>query len=141
MKDILIKWFMRINAFFLRVTNGQLGGKLGKQTILLLETVGRKSGQPRVIPIAYFFYEGKYLIVESNWGKDTHADWYLNLKKNPRAILQVNGRKITVDAHDAEGEEYARLWQFATENHPPYLQYQKMTKRRIPIVVFQTFAK
>jgi len=39
-------------------------------------------GQPRVIPIAYFFHEGKYLIVESNWGKDKHADWYLNLKKN-----------------------------------------------------------
>lgn len=140
MKDILIKWFMRINAFFLRITNGRIGGKLGKQTILLLETIGRKSGQPRVIPIAYFFHEGKYLIVESNWGKDTHADWYWNLKKQPRAILQVNGQRITVDAHDAEGKEYARLWKFVTEKHSPYLQYQKMTKRRIPIVVFQPLA-
>ncbi len=141
MKDILIKWFMRINAFFLRITNGRIGGKLGKQTILLLETIGRKSGQSRVIPIAYFFHEGKYLIVESNWGKDTHADWYWNLKKNPRAVLQVNGRRITVDAHDAEGEEYIRLWKFVTERHSPYLQYQNTTKRRIPIVVFQPFAK
>jgi len=139
MKDILIKWFMRINAFFIRITNGRLGSKLGTQTVLLLETIGRKSGQPRVIPIAYFFHEGKYLIVESNWGKDTHADWYLNLQKNPRAVLQVNGQRITVDAHDAEGEEYNRLWKFATEKHPPYLQYPKMTKRRIPIVVFQPF--
>src|SRR5512141_1497071 len=98
MKDILIKWFMRVNAFFLRLTNGRIGGKLGKQRILLLETIGRKSGQPREIPIAYFFHEREYLIVESNWGKDTHADWYLNLKKNPRAILQVSGEKITVDA-------------------------------------------
>ncbi len=137
MKDILIKWFMRINAFFFRITNGRLGGKLGTQTILLLETIGRKSGQPRLIPIAYFFHEGQYLIVESNWGKDTHADWYWNLKKNPRAVLQVSGRKITVDAHDAEGDEYVRLWKFATEKHPPYLRYQKMTKRRIPIVVFR----
>ncbi len=137
MKDILIKWFMRINAFFLRITNGRLGGKLGKQTILLLETIGRKSGQPRVIPIAYYFYEGKYLIVESNWGKDTHADWYWNLQKHPRAALQVNGQKITVEAHNAEGEEYMRLWKFVTDKHPPYLQYQHMTKRRIPIVVFQ----
>ncbi|SRR6266498_1293047 len=141
MKDILIKWFMRINAFFFRVTNGRLGSKLGLQTILLLETIGRKSGQPRVIPIAYFFHEGKYLIVESNWGKDTHADWYWNLKKNSHAMLQVNGRRITVDAHDADAEEYTRLWKFVTERHPPYLQHQKMTKRRIPIVVFQSFAK
>jgi deazaflavin-dependent oxidoreductase (nitroreductase family) len=137
MKDILIKWFMRINTFLLRITNGHLGSKLGKQTILLLETIGRKSGQPRVIPIAYFFHEGKYLIVESNWGKDNHADWYLNLKKDPRAALTVRGHKITVAGHDAEGDEYIRLWKFATEQHPPYLQYQRMTKRRIPIVVFQ----
>ena len=137
MKDNLIKWFMRINAFFLRITNGRLGSKLGKQTILLLETIGRKSGQPRTIPIAYFFHEGKYLIVESNWGKDKHADWYFNLKNNPRATLTVKGQNIPVEAHDAEGDEYARLWKFATEKHPPYLQYQSMTKRRIPVVVFQ----
>ena len=137
MKDVFIKWFMRINAFFLRLTNGRLGSKLGQQTILLLETIGRKSGQPREIPIAYFFHEGKYLIVESNWGKATHADWYLNLQKKPRATLKVNGRVIPTESHDAQGEEYDRLWKFATERHPPYLHHQKMTKRRIPIVVFQ----
>ena len=137
MKDTFIKWFMRINAFLLRLTNGRLGSRLGTQTILLLETIGRKSGQPREIPIAYFAHEGKYLIVESNWGKDTHADWYLNLKKNPRATLKVNGRVLPVEAHDAQGEEYNRLWEYVTARHSPYLQYQEMTKRHIPIVVFQ----
>lgn len=137
MKDVLIKWFMRINAFLIRATNGRVGGKLGTQTILLLETTGRKSGEPHAIPIAYFLHEGKYLIVESNWGKDNHADWYLNLKKNPRAVLQVNGQRINAVAHDADGEEYNRLWKFATQKHPPYLQYQTMTKRRIPVVVCQ----
>src|SRR5512147_1647484 len=117
MKDILIKWFMQINAFFLRVTNGRLGSQLGKQAILLLETIGRKSGQPRVIPIAYFFHEGNYLIVASNWGKDKQAAWYLNLKKNPRATLTVHGKKIPVEAHEAQGQEYDRLWKFATEHH------------------------
>jgi deazaflavin-dependent oxidoreductase (nitroreductase family) len=137
MKDTLIKWFMHINMFFLRVTNGRLGGKLGKQRILLLETIGRKSGQPRTIPIAYFFHEGNYLIVESNWGKDKHADWYFNVTKHPRAILTVNGQRIPTQAHDAKGDEYNLLWQFVTTKHPPYLQYQSMTQRRIPIVVFQ----
>jgi deazaflavin-dependent oxidoreductase (nitroreductase family) len=137
MKDILIKWFMRINAFFLRLTNGRVGSKLGSQTILLLETIGRKSGQSRVIPIAYFFHEGSYLIVESNWGKAKHADWYLNLKKNPRATLTVKGKTIRTEAHDAQGEEYIRLWKFATDRHPPYLHHQELTQRRIPVVVFQ----
>ncbi len=137
MKDFFIRFFMSINAFLIRTTNGRIGGKLGKQTILLLETIGRKSGQPRVVPIAYFFNEGKYLIVESNWGKDKHAIWYLNLKKTPRATLTVNGKRIPVESREAQGEEYARLWKFATERHPPYLRYQEMTSRQIPIVVFQ----
>lgn len=137
MKDILIKWFMDINAFFLRISRGRIGSRLGTQTILLLETTGRKSGQPRVIPIAYFFHEGIYLIVASNWGKDKNADWYLNLQKQPRATLQVKGKTIPVEAHDAQGEEYACLWKFATEKHPPYLHYKEMTARHIPIVVFE----
>jgi F420H(2)-dependent quinone reductase len=137
MNDAILKGFMRINSFLIRTTNGRIGSTLGKQTILLLETIGRKSGQPRVIPIAYFFHEGKYLVVESNWGKDRHADWYLNLLKNSRATLQVKGRMIYVEAHAAHGDEYARLWRFATERHPPFLRYQEMTKRRIPILVFE----
>ena len=137
MKNTFIKLFMDINACLLYFTDGRIGGKLGSQTILLLETTGRKTGQPRVTPVAYFFHEGKYLIVESNWGKDEDADWYLNLLKTPRAKLTVNGKRIPVEAHAAQGDEYARLWKFATERHPPYLNYQKMTTRHIPIVVFQ----
>ena len=137
MKDFFIKLFMDVNAFLIRLTNGRIGGKLGTQTILLLETTGRKSGQPRVVPIAYFFHEGKYLIVASNWGKDKQAAWYLNLKKNPRATLTVSGKKIPTEAHEAQGREYDHLWKFATERNPPYLEYQKMTARKIPIMVFQ----
>jgi len=137
MKNLLTKWFMTFNAFLIRASRGQIGSKLGTQTILLLETVGRKSGQPRIIPIAYFFHEGKYLIVASNGGKDTNADWYLNLLKNPHATLQVNGKKIHAEATDVQGNEYDRLWKFATEQHPPYLQYKEMTSRKIPIVVFR----
>jgi len=137
MKDTFIKWFMDFNAFLIRLTNGRIGSKLGTQIILLLETTGRKTGLLRVVPIAYFFHEGQYLIVASNWGKDKDADWYLNLLKTPRAKLTVTGKMIPVEAHAAQGDEYARLWKFATERHPPYLRYQEMTVRHIPIVVFQ----
>ena len=128
---------MSINAFLLRISRGRIGSRLGAQTILLLHTTGRKSGQERAIPIAYFVYEGKYLIVASNWGKDQNADWYLNLKKQPRAALEVRGKRIEVQSREATGEEYDRLWKFATEKHPPYLGYQKTTRRHIPIMVFE----
>jgi deazaflavin-dependent oxidoreductase (nitroreductase family) len=137
MKDIFIKWFMTINTLLLRLSHGKIGSKLGTQTILVLHTTGRKSGLDRVIPIAYFNYESRYLIVASNWGKDRQADWYLNLQKDPRARLEINGKDISVAAHEAQGEEYDRLWKFATEHHAAYLEYQKKTKRRIPIMVFE----
>jgi deazaflavin-dependent oxidoreductase (nitroreductase family) len=137
MKDTFIKWFMAINKFLIRISNGRIGGKLGTQAILLLHTVGRKSGKQYETPIAYFYHEGYYLIVASNWGKDKQADWFLNLKKQPRTNIVVKGKTIHVEAHEAQGDEYARLWKFATKQHPPYLTYQSMTKRHIPIMVFQ----
>ncbi len=140
MKDTFIKWFMKVNAFLIRISKGKIGSQLGTQKVLILHTVGRKSGLPRSIPIAYFFYEGKYLIVESNWGKDQHADWYFNLQSNPQARIEVKGREIKVNASFAEGEEYTRLWEYVTKKHPPYSDYQKMTQRKIPIAVFQPMA-
>ncbi len=137
MKDLIIKWFMNINSFLIRISRGRIGNKLGTQTILILHTVGRKSGLERAIPIAYFDYEGKYLIVASNWGKDAQADWFLNLQKQPRATIEVNGKSIAVQTHEAQGDEYDRLWKFASERHPQYLNYQKMTLRHIPIVVLE----
>jgi deazaflavin-dependent oxidoreductase (nitroreductase family) len=137
MKDMLIKWFMAINTLFLRLSRGRIGSKLGTQTILILHTIGRRSGQDHAIPIAYFVYEGYYLIVASNWGKEKQANWYLNLKKYPHAKIEINGKVIAVAAREAQGKEYDRLWKFATERHPPYLEYQKKTPRRIPIMLFE----
>lgn len=137
MKDFFIKWFMALNSFLLRLSRGRIGGRLGTQTILILHTTGRKSGEDRAVPIAYFDYEGKYLIVASNWGKEENADWYLNLRKRPRAVLEIKGKRIEVRGREAQGEEYVRLWKFATGHHPPYLEYQRMTARPIPIMVFE----
>ncbi|MFN8381075.1 MAG: nitroreductase/quinone reductase family protein [Anaerolineales bacterium] len=140
MKNTFIKWFMKVNAFFIRISRGRVGTQLGTQNILILNTVGRKSGQTRSIPIAYFFHEGKYLIVESNWGKDNHADWYFNLQSQPQATLEVKGKAIITNARFADGEEYTRLWAYVTKKHPPYLEYQKMTTRKLPIAIFEPIA-
>ena len=140
MKDILINWFMALNTFLIRISNGRLGGKLGTQTILLLHTVGRKSGKQYKTPIAYFYHDGQYLIVASNWGKDKQADWFLNLKEQPRTIIEIRGKTISVETYEAQGDEYDRLWKFATERHPPYLTYQSMTARHIPIMVLHRLA-
>jgi deazaflavin-dependent oxidoreductase (nitroreductase family) len=137
MKDLLIKWFMSINAFLIRVSKGRIGSRLGTQSILLLHTVGRKTAQPRSTPVAYFEYEGKYLLVASNWGREKHADWLFNLRQQPRASITVRGKQLQVQARESQGNEYDHLWQYVTEKHPPYLAYQQITSRRIPIVILE----
>ena len=137
MKDFFIKLFTDFNAFLIRITKGKLGSQLGTQSILVLHTTGRKSGQPRSTPIAYFDYQGRYLLVGSNWGRPNHADWFLNLRKDPQARVDVNGKSYSVQAHEATGDEYTGLWKYVTGRHPPYLRYQHMTSRTIPIVVLE----
>ena len=137
MNKFFLKLFMAVNVFVIRLSQGRFGSQLGTQTILLLHSLGHKSGKQYVTPIAYFYTDGFYFLIGSNWGKDQNAGWYHNLQAQPRTIIEVKGRKIPVEAHRAEGPEYGRLWQFAVEHHPPYQHYKEMTKRHIPIMVLQ----
>ena len=137
MNNFFTKLFMAMNTFAIRLTKGRIGGQLGTQTVLLLHNVGRKSGKRFVTPIAYFYLDGFYFLVGSNWGKDQNAAWFHNLMAQPRTIIEVKGKAIPVDATQAEGQEYDRLWEYATQHHPPYLHYKEMTKRHIPILVLK----
>lgn len=128
---------MGLNTSAIRLSRGRIGSRLGTQTILLLHSVGHNSGKHYITPIAYFHLDGFYFLVGSNWGKQQNAGWYYNLLAQPRTSIDVNGRRIPVTAHPAAGSEYDRLWKYATELHPPYLHYQEMTRRHIPIMVLQ----
>jgi deazaflavin-dependent oxidoreductase (nitroreductase family) len=132
-----LKLFMAINVFVIRLSRGRLGAQLGTQTVLLLHTLGRKTGKRFVTPIAYFQTVDFYFVIGSNWGKPQQAGWYYNLLAQPRVQIEVGGRTIPVTARPAEGAEYERLWQFAVEHHPPYLHYKEMTGRHIPIMVLR----
>ena len=137
MNGFALKGFMALNTFAIRVSRGRLGSRLGTQTILLLHTVGRKSGRPFVTPIAYFQMEDYFFLIGSNWGKPSNAAWYYNLLAQPRTTIEVKGKSLPVTARPAAGPEYDRLWKYAIEHHPPYLRYQEMTRRHIPIIVLQ----
>ncbi len=133
--DFFRRLLTRLNAFLLRVTGGRLGGQLGSQSILILSTTGRRSGRPRATPLAYYRDGTSYIVVASNWGKDTHPNWLLNLQRQPRGSIQVGGQSLPVTGRRAEGDEYSRLWKLVTQRNPQYLEDQKQTSRRIPVVV------
>jgi len=135
MSPFLLKIFMGANVFLVRISRGRLGTKLATQRVLLLHTVGRKSGKPRVTPVAFFQREDSYFLVASNWGKDHQAAWFYNLMNQPKTVIEVDGRTLPVEAHQTKGEEYDRLWKYAIQHHPPYRHYQEMTARHIPIIV------
>ena len=133
--SLMTKLFTRTNAFVLRITNGRLGSRMGKQSVLLLHTIGRKSGQPRATPLSYYRDGKNYLVVASNWGQDAPPNWLVNLKQQPRVSIQVKNTTLPVEARLAEGQDYQRLWAHVTSQNSQYLEYQKTVSHPIPIVI------
>ena len=140
MNKFFLKIFMAANTFVIRSSRGRIGSRLGTQTILLLHTIGRKTGRSHLTPIAYFYTDGFYFLIGSNWGRDQNAGWYYNLLAQPRTTIEVKGQQIFVETRQAVGSEYDRLWKYAVEHHPPYLHYEEMTRRHIPIVILKPIA-
>ena len=118
-----------------RATGGKLGGRMGKNPILLLNTVGRRSGKERVTPLLYAMDSEDYAIVASYGGAPKHPDWFLNLQANPETSIEVGGRKINVRAEVATPEDKPRLWAKLTEMYSTYDDYRKKTDREIPVVI------
>jgi deazaflavin-dependent oxidoreductase (nitroreductase family) len=118
-----------------RETDGERGYQWRGTTILLLTTVGRKSGESRTTPLIHRTDDGRWVIVASKGGSPENPGWYQNLEANPEATIQVKGEQIPVRAADAEGDERTRLWSLLTEDWPDYDDYQTKTDRQIPVVV------
>lgn len=129
------KFFTSANVFVYKLSGGRIGNKLGRQSVLLLHTIGRKSGKKHTTTLSYYRDGENYLVVGSNWGKDTQPGWFHNLSQQPRTIIQVGRTTLHVDAHQAEGNEYQQLWELVTKLNQQYIQYQKTIQRRIPIMI------
>jgi len=129
------KWAAKIHASVFRATGGRIGGRMVGSPVLLLVTTGRKSGLQRTTVLLYLEDGGRHVIVASNGGTKDHPVWWLNLKANPEATVEVVGRRVRVRAEEAGPEEKARLWPRLVEMYPGYESYQRTTDREIPVVV------
>ena len=123
-----------------RVTGGKIGGRIGKLPVLLLTTIGRKSGRPRTQPLAYTRAGDGYAVIASKGGAPQHPLWYLNLRANPLAEVTVGRGTRKVRSRDAQGEERERLWRALADLYPGYDRYAQKTSRRIPVVVLELSA-
>jgi len=120
-----------------RETGGERGYHWRGAPILLLTTVGRTSGQERTTPLIFRSDGERWILVASRGGAPDHPSWYKNLRANPDAEIEVRAEKISVRAHDAEGDERERLWRLMTEKWPAYDDYQRRTERQIPVVILE----
>ncbi|MEJ7842438.1 MAG: nitroreductase family deazaflavin-dependent oxidoreductase [Rubrobacter sp.] len=131
------KWATKIHASLFRATGGKVGGRLVGSPVLLLVTTGRKSGLQRTTPLLYLDDGDRHVIVASNGGAAKHPVWWLNLRANPEATVEIGGRKTRVRATEAQGEERARLWRRLVLMYGPYESYQKKTDREIPVILLE----
>jgi deazaflavin-dependent oxidoreductase (nitroreductase family) len=120
-----------------RATGGKLFGRMGKSPILLLNTVGRKTGRKRTSPLLYVMDGEDFVVIASKGGAPTHPAWYLNLMANPEATVEIGDREVRVEAEVADPEDKPRLWQKMVEMYPTYDDYQRKTEREIPLLVLR----
>ena len=112
-------------------------GGPGKLPTLLLTTIGRKSGEPRHLPLLYEKTNAGYIIVASKGGSPSHPAWYLNLLATPECEIRVGAEHHHVIARIAEGNERLELWNLMAKLYPPYNDYQAGTDRERPVIVLE----
>ncbi|MCF4136087.1 nitroreductase family deazaflavin-dependent oxidoreductase [Streptomyces sp. Tue 6430] len=105
--------------------------------VIILTTVGSKSGKIRKTPLMRVEHEGRYAVVASLGGAPKHPVWYFNVKADPRVELQDGLVKQDMRAREVTGEEKARWWERAVAAFPQYAEYQEKTAREIPVFVLE----
>jgi len=118
-------------------TNGEKAGDLRGRRVIVLTSVGAKTGKLRKTPLMRVEHEGIYAVVASLGGDPKHPVWYFNLKADPHVELQDRATKCDYLAREVTGEEKAVWWGRAVETWPDYARYQTKTTRQIPVFVLE----
>jgi deazaflavin-dependent oxidoreductase (nitroreductase family) len=125
----------RTQAEAFEASDGAEANELRGKPIILLTSVGAKTGKLRKTPLMRVEHGGQYAVVGSRGGAPTHPVWVYNLRKNPHVELQDGAERHDYVAHEAEGAEREEWWRRAVEAWPDYANYQRRTDRVIPVFV------
>jgi deazaflavin-dependent oxidoreductase (nitroreductase family) len=117
-----------------RANHGRVGGPFEGAPLVVLHTVGARSGKPRTNIMWYLADDERYLLFASNNGTDSNPDWYWNLKANPDARIEVGDDIVDVHATDLQGAERDDKYALQAERYPAFAEYQRKTSRTIPVV-------
>lgn len=136
--DNVLGSVLKVHQWLYETSDGRIGANLGGRPMLLLRTVGRRTGKPRTAALLYVKQGEAWVVVASKGGAPEHPGWFHNLMAAPDVEIQVGRERIPVRARVAEGEERERCWAAADEvNQGTYEAYQAKTTRRIPVIVLE----
>ncbi|MDD9992389.1 MAG: nitroreductase/quinone reductase family protein [Rhodospirillales bacterium] len=139
-KRLLIAWFfVPVHRFLFRLSGGRVLSRLEGTGVLILVTKGRKSREPRSSPLLYFQCEesGDLIVVASNYGRDHHPAWYLNIAADPNVFVETGGERFAAGARVAQGHERAALYDRVVAANPRFATYRASTQRQIPVVALR----
>ena len=125
----------RENAELYMSSGGKEGTELNGKPVILLTTIGAKTGKIRKTPLMRVEHDGEYAVVASLGGAPKHPVWYHNIKANPRVELQDGTQTGDYEAREVFGDEKALWWERAVQAWPDYADYQRKTERQIPVFV------
>ena len=138
MSSSLVRLADRAMTWVYRKSDGRI--KMGSYYMLVLDSIGRKSGQVRSHMLQFMPDSDTMVVVASNNGAVHHPSWYHNLLAHPQARVHVGRKHLDVQAHVATDEEYTRLWPLLVAHNPPWGAYASQTTRKIPVVILQPLA-
>ena len=130
----LMKLFVRGHAFIYRASGGKRASKMNGQDVLLLTTIGNKTGKPRTVPLMSFVDQGDRIVVASMGGAPEDPAWFRNLVAKPEVTVQQGSDEYQARASVVPAEERERLWQRIVRDAPQFGGYEKKTTRVIPLV-------
>jgi deazaflavin-dependent oxidoreductase (nitroreductase family) len=130
-------WFGRAHRAVYERTGGRIGARMAGIDMLLLTTIGRRSGRARTLPLACLPDGNDLVVVASNSGQAKDPAWWLNLRENPEAEVRLGRERFRVRAALATPEERERLWPRLKRHNRSYARYERMTSREIPVVVLR----
>ena len=133
----LLTFLWRAHRLWYRLSDGRLGAKFQGWDVLLLTTTGRKSGAPRSVTLNYFRDGDAFVVIGSNAGGDRDPLWWQNLKAHPDAEVRIGQKRVAVRARECHDTERQLLWARIVGRDPSYAEYERRTKRKIPIVALE----
>lgn len=118
-----------------RANEGRVGGPFEGKDLLLLHTLGAKSQQERINPVACIKDGERFAVIASKGGAPTNPDWYYNVVANPQVTVEVGTEKFQAKATVAEEPDRSRLYEKMVKVMPGFDEYRRKTTRVIPVIV------